>query len=62
MGAGRQMVCYYDEFSVGTHMNRILKATMALLVRSGISKARKKELSSPLESFCYSPSSYVPKS
>ena len=40
----RQMVCSYDEFSVDTCMNRILKATMALLVRSDIAKARKKEL------------------
>lgn len=40
----RQMVCDYDEFSVDTRMNRILKATMALLVRSDITKARKKEL------------------
>lgn len=40
----RQMVCDYDEFNIDTSMNRILKATMALLVRSGISKSRKKEL------------------
>lgn len=40
----RQMVCSYDEFSVDTRMNRILKATMALLVRSDIDKACKKEL------------------
>ena len=30
----RQMVCSYDEFSIDTPMNRILKATMMLLVRS----------------------------
>ena len=40
----RQMVCSYDEFSVDTHMNRILKATCLLLLRSDIDKARKKEL------------------
>lgn len=40
----RQMVCSYDEFSVDTRLNRILKATMMLLVRSDIDKARKKEL------------------
>lgn len=40
----RQMVCSYDEFSVDTRMNRILKATMILLVCSDIAKARKKEL------------------
>ncbi len=33
-----------DEFSVDTTMNRIIKATVALLVRSDISKARKKSL------------------
>lgn len=62
VGADRQMVCDYDEFSVDTHMSWILKATMALLMRSNVSRARKKELSSPLESCCCSPSSYVPKS
>ena len=40
----RQMVCSYDEFSVDTRMNRILKATCVLLLRSDIKKARKKEL------------------
>ncbi len=40
----RQMVCSYDEFSVDTRMNRILKATMVLLMRSDIDKTRKKEL------------------
>ena len=40
----QQMVCSYDEFSVDTRMNRILKATMVLLVRSDIAKTRKKEL------------------
>lgn len=40
----RQLVCSYDEFSTDTRMNRILKATIVLLVRSGIDKARKKAL------------------
>lgn len=40
----RQMVCDYDEFSIDTPMNRILKATMMLLVQLDISKSRKKEL------------------
>ena len=40
----RQMVCSYDEFSVDTTMNRIIKATVALLMRGDISKARKKGL------------------
>jgi len=40
----RQLVCSYDEFSVDTTMNRVIKATVALLVRAGISRARKKSL------------------
>lgn len=40
----RQMVCSYDEFSVDSKMNRVIKATAAALVRSDISKARKKSL------------------
>lgn len=39
-----QMVCTYDEFSVNGTMNRIIKSTVELLLRSDISKARKKEL------------------
>lgn len=40
----RQMVCTYDEFSVNSYMNRILKSTVMLLLRSDITKARKREL------------------
>lgn len=40
----RQLVCSYDEFSTDTRMNRILKATIVLLIRSDIDKARKKAL------------------
>ena len=40
----RQLVCSYDEFSVDTTMNRVIRATVALLVRSDISRARKKSL------------------
>ena len=40
----RQLVCSYDEFSTDTRMNRILKATIMLLIRSDIDKARKKAL------------------
>ena len=39
-----QLVCSYDEFSVDTTMNRVIRATVALLVRSDISRARKKSL------------------
>nr|WP_306792746.1 5-methylcytosine-specific restriction endonuclease system specificity protein McrC [Collinsella urealyticum] len=47
----RQLVCSYDEFSTNTRMNGILKATIALLVRSDISKTRKKALSRLLPYF-----------
>ena len=40
----RQLVCGYDDLSVDTDMNRILKATMTLLVRSDIGKCRKRDL------------------
>ena len=40
----KQLACTYDDFTVNSYMNRILKSTMELLVRSDITKARKKEL------------------
>lgn len=40
----RQLVCSYDEFSVDTTMNRVIKATVALLVRADISRVRKQSL------------------
>lgn len=40
----KQMVCIYDEFSVNSYMNRILKTTMTLLMSADISKSSKKEL------------------
>ncbi len=40
----KQMVCTYDEFSVNTYMNRIIKTTMLKLLHSDIDKSRKKEL------------------
>ena len=39
----KQLVCNYDEFSVNSYMNRIIRTTMDVLVRSGI-KDRKKQL------------------
>lgn len=39
-----QMVCTYDEFSVNSKMNQIIKATVKLLMHTNISKQRKKEL------------------
>lgn len=40
----KQMICSYDEFSVNSYMNRIIKSTVLLLLRGDVSKARKKEL------------------
>jgi len=40
----KQLVCSYDEFSVNSYMNRIIKSTVLLLLRTDITKARKKEL------------------
>lgn len=40
----QQLVCSYDEFSVNSYMNRVIKSTVELLIRSDIAKARKKEL------------------
>lgn len=39
-----QMVCTYDEFSVNSYLNQIIKSTVMLLLKADISKARKKEL------------------
>ena len=40
----KQLVCIYDDFTVNSYMNRIIKSTMELLIRSDITKSRKKEL------------------
>ena len=40
----RQLVCSYDEFSVNSYMNCLIKTTMELLLHSGISKGRKKDI------------------
>ena len=40
----KQIVCAYDEFSVNAYTNRIIKTTMAVLLRADISKTRKKEI------------------
>lgn len=40
----KQLVCVYDDFSVNTYMNQVIKTTIELLLRSDISKTRKKEL------------------
>lgn len=40
----QQMVCTFDEFSVDSYMNRILKTTMELLLRADIDRKRKQDL------------------
>ena len=40
----KKLICTYDEFSVNSTMNRIIKSTAELLLRSDIDKGRKKEL------------------
>ena len=40
----KQLICIYDEFSVNSTMNRIIKSTVELLIHSNISKQRKKNL------------------
>lgn len=40
----KQMNCVYDEFSINTYMNNVLKTTVTLLIKADISKNRKKEL------------------
>ena len=40
----KKIVCSYDVFSTNSYLNRIIKTTMLLLLKSNISKVRKKEL------------------
>ncbi len=40
----RQLICTYDDFSVNSYLNRILKTTMELLLHADIVRQRKKEL------------------
>lgn len=40
----KQLACAYDEFSVDAYPNRIIKTTISVLLRSNLSKTRKKEL------------------
>lgn len=39
-----ELVCTYDEFSVNSYMNRIIKSTLLLLLKAKISPNRKKEI------------------
>ena len=40
----KQLVCSYDDFSTNAYNNRIIKTTFEVLLRSKISKERKKEI------------------
>ena len=40
----KKLVCTYDDFSTNSYMNRIIKTTMLILLKSKISTLRKKEL------------------
>ena len=40
----KQLICEYDDFSVNSYLNRILKTTMEVLLHSDIAKTRKKEI------------------
>lgn len=40
----RQLVCDFDEYSINTYKNRILKSTLELLITADISKQRKHEI------------------
>lgn len=40
----QQLVCSYDDFSVDTKLNRIIKSTLLLLTKNDISRERKKEI------------------
>lgn len=39
-----QMICSFDEFSVNSYLNRIIKTTMDVLIKSEISSERKKQI------------------
>lgn len=49
----RKIYCHYDEFSVNSKLNQVLKATMLLLLqsKSSLSKSRKQELKKLLRYF-----------
>jgi len=40
----QQLVCSYDDFSINSYMNRIIKTSMELLLRSKVAAPRKKEI------------------
>lgn len=40
----KQLVCAYDDFSINSYINRIIKTTAEILLHAGISKSRKRDL------------------
>ena len=46
-----QLNCTYDEFSLNCYLNQILKTTMSLLIKSDISRSRRKKLKNLLMYF-----------
>lgn len=40
----KQMICIYDEFSINTEFNQIIKSTVLLLLKANITNSRKKSL------------------
>lgn len=40
----QELVCSYDEFSINSYLNRIIKTTLEILIHSDVSKERKKEI------------------
>lgn len=47
----KQLVCTYDDFSIDSYMNRILKSTIFVLLKSDINQERKKILKRQLQYF-----------
>ncbi len=47
----QQLVCSYDDFSVNTHMNHIIKSTLSLLLQGNIARERKKDIRRLLKYF-----------
>lgn len=40
----KKLICSYDEFSVNSYMNRIIRTTMDVLIRGDINKSQKKQI------------------
>ena len=48
----KQLVCTYDEYMTDTYMNRVIKSTVHLLLRSDITPERKKKFRKQMRYFC----------